>query len=115
MARSLPAGYLDMIVGGHSQDPVCMQPENKNYKIADYVPGTPCAPDNQNGTWIVQAHEWGKYVGRADFQFRNGEFTLKHYQLILVNLKKKSPKRMAHQSGCITPVKSPKAWTCLNC
>lgn len=24
MARSLPAGYLDMIVGGHSQDPVCM-------------------------------------------------------------------------------------------
>ncbi len=92
MARSLPAGYLDMIVGGHSQDPVCMQPENKNYKIADYVPGTPCAPDNQNGTWIVQAHEWGKYVGRADFQFRNGEFTLKHYQLIPVNLKKKVTK-----------------------
>ena len=92
MARSLPAGYLDMIVGGHSQDPVCVQPENKNYKIVDYVPGTSCAPDNQNGTWIVQAHEWGKYVGRADFQFRNGEFTLKHYQLIPVNLKKKVTK-----------------------
>lgn len=59
MARSLPAGYLDMIVGGHSQDPVCMSAENKNYKQVDYVPGTPCAPDNQNGTWIVQAHEWG--------------------------------------------------------
>ncbi len=27
MARSLPAGYLDMIVGGHSQDPVCMARE----------------------------------------------------------------------------------------
>jgi 5'-nucleotidase/UDP-sugar diphosphatase len=27
----------------------------------------PCQPDRQNGTWIVQAHEWGKYVGRADF------------------------------------------------
>ncbi|WP_241506078.1 MULTISPECIES: bifunctional UDP-sugar hydrolase/5'-nucleotidase UshA [Yersiniaceae] len=90
MARSLPAGYLDMIVGGHSQDPVCMAGENK--KQVDYVPGTPCAPDRQNGTWIVQAHEWGKYVGRADFTFRNGEFTLKHYQLIPVNLKKKVEK-----------------------
>lgn len=92
MARALPEGYLDMIVGGHSQDPVCMSQENKNYKQADYVPGTPCAPDNQNGTWIVQAHEWGKYVGRADFEFRNGEFTLKHYQLIPINLNQKVKK-----------------------
>ncbi|WON76156.1 bifunctional UDP-sugar hydrolase/5'-nucleotidase UshA [Serratia sp. UGAL515B_01] len=86
MARSLPAGYLNMIVGGHSQDPVCMASEN--HKQVDYVPGTPCAPDRQNGTWIVQAHEWGKYVGRADFQFRNGELKMTHYQLIPVNLKK---------------------------
>ncbi|MCW2487549.1 bifunctional UDP-sugar hydrolase/5'-nucleotidase [Candidatus Symbiopectobacterium sp. NZEC127] len=90
MARSLPAGYLDMIVGGHSQDPVCMASENK--KQVDYVPGTPCAPDRQNGTWIVQAHEWGKYVGRADFTFKNGTLTLAHYQLIPVNLKKKVEK-----------------------
>ncbi|MFY3758362.1 bifunctional UDP-sugar hydrolase/5'-nucleotidase, partial [Escherichia coli] len=90
MARSLPAGYLDLIVGGHSQDPVCMASDN--HKQVDYVPGTPCAPDRQNGTWIVQAHEWGKYVGRADFQFRNGKLTLKHYQLIPVNLKKKVEK-----------------------
>lgn len=34
-------------------------------------------------------HEWGKYVGRADFEFRNGEMKLVHYQLIPVNLKKK--------------------------
>ncbi|MDE1512108.1 bifunctional UDP-sugar hydrolase/5'-nucleotidase UshA [Serratia nevei] len=90
MARSLPAGYLDMIVGGHSQDPVCMAGDNR--KQVDYVPGTPCSPDRQNGTWIVQAHEWGKYVGRADFEFRNGELTLVHYQLIPVNLKKKVEK-----------------------
>ncbi|EMH4164060.1 bifunctional UDP-sugar hydrolase/5'-nucleotidase [Pluralibacter gergoviae] len=87
MARSLPAGALAMIIGGHSQDPVCMASENK--KQVDYVPGTPCAPDRQNGIWIVQAHEWGKYVGRADFEFRNGEMKLVHYQLIPVNLKKK--------------------------
>ncbi|EBE8079009.1 bifunctional UDP-sugar hydrolase/5'-nucleotidase [Salmonella enterica] len=87
MARSLPAGSLAMIVGGHSQDPVCMAPENK--KQVNYVPGTPCAPDKQNGIWIVQAHEWGKYVGRADFEFRNGEMKMVNYQLIPVNLKKK--------------------------
>lgn len=87
MARSLPAGALTMIVGGHSQNPVCMASENK--KQVDYVPGTPCAPDKQNGIWIVQAHEWGKYVGRADFEFRNGEMKLVRYQLIPINLKKK--------------------------
>ncbi|EGB3994723.1 bifunctional UDP-sugar hydrolase/5'-nucleotidase [Salmonella enterica] len=87
MARSLPAGSLAMIVGGHSQDPVCMASENK--KQVNYVPGTPCAPDKQNGIWIVQAHEWGKYMGRADFEFRNGEMKMVNYQLIPVNLKKK--------------------------
>lgn len=87
MARSLPAGSLAMIVGGHSQDPVCMASGNK--KQVNYVPGTPCALDKQNGIWIVQAHEWGKYVGRADFEFRNGEMKMVNYQLIPVNLKKK--------------------------
>ncbi len=87
LARARPAGARSMIVGGHSQDTVGMASENK--KQVDYVPGTPCAPDRQNGTWIVQAHEWGKYVGRADFQFRNGEMKLVRYQLIPINLKKK--------------------------
>ncbi len=87
MARELPAGYLDLIVGGHSQDPVCMAKEN--VKQADYVPGAPCTPDRQNGTWIVQAHEWGKYIGRADFTFLNGKLTLEHYELVPINLKHK--------------------------
>ena len=87
MARELPAGYLDMIVGGHSQDPVCMAKEN--VKQSDYVPGTPCQPDRQNGTWIVQAHEWGKYIGRADFTFLNGKLTLEHYELVPINLRHK--------------------------
>lgn len=77
---------LDLIVGGHTQNPACMKAEN----VVDraYVPGTDCQPDRQNGTWIVQAHEWGKYVGRADFSYRNGEFTLVKYTLIPINLKK---------------------------
>lgn len=86
MARSLPAGSLAMIVGGHSQDPVCMAAENKSRSI---MCRHPVRSDRQNGIWIVQAHEWGKYVGRADFEFRNGEMKLVHYQLIPVNLKKK--------------------------
>lgn len=84
MARAVKG--IDLVVGGHSQNPTCMKAEN--VRDDTYVPGTPCAPDRQNGTWIVQAHEWGKYVGRADFTYRNGEFKLVHYALIPINLKK---------------------------
>ena len=84
MARA--AKGFDLIVGGHSQDPVCMGGENKRNDA--YVPGTPCAPDRQNGAWIVQAHEWGKYVGRADFVYNNGVLNLVDYKLIPVNLKR---------------------------
>ena len=109
LARNLQAGDLDMIVGGHSQNPVCMASPNK--RITEYVPGTPCAPDQQNGTWIVQAHEWGKYVGRADFVFLNGKITLKNYQLIPINLKKEvdngnSTKRLEYYTQEIPQDKS---------
>ena len=59
---------IDMIVGGHSQDPLF-------------------EPDVQNGTWIVQEQEWGKYVGRADFEYKNGKLSLLDYELIPVNYK----------------------------
>lgn len=86
LARYLNEGDLDMIVGGHSQEPVCMEGANE---YASFKAGDSCKPDVQNGTTIVQAHEWGKYVGRADYTFKNGEFTLESYNLIPVNLKKK--------------------------
>ena len=82
MARAVKG--LDLIVGGHSQNPVCMSAENKRNDA--YVPGQPCAPDRQNGAWIVQAHEWGKYVGRADFVIDGGKVELLKYQLLPVNL-----------------------------
>jgi 5'-nucleotidase/UDP-sugar diphosphatase len=53
----------------------------------NYIPGSDCTPDRQNGTWIVQAHEWGKYVGRADFEYRRGQLSLLRYTLIPINLK----------------------------
>jgi 5'-nucleotidase / UDP-sugar diphosphatase len=92
MARQVPG--IDMIVGGHSQNPVCMLEQLGAARNASggrndaYVPGTACAPDQQNGTWIVQAHEWGKYVGRADFEYSKGEFKLVKYALLPVNLKR---------------------------
>jgi len=61
---------FDVIVGGHSQTPTF-------------------TPDVQNGALIIQAKEWGKYVGRLDLQIRNGEVSVINYQLIPVNLKKK--------------------------
>lgn len=85
LARSLPPGTINVIIGGHSQNAVCMAKENVSVK--DYQPGQPCQPDRQNGVWIMQAKEWGKYVGRGDFTFRNGELTLNSYQLIPVNLR----------------------------
>lgn len=84
MARAVKG--LDLVVGGHTQNPACMKAENVLDRA--YVPGAECTPDRQNGTWIVQAHEWGKYVGRADFEYRNGEFKLVKYALIPINLKK---------------------------
>lgn len=59
---------IDLIVGGHTQKPLF-------------------EPDIQNGTVIVQAHEWGKYVGRVDLEFLDGKVKLISSKLIPVNLK----------------------------
>lgn len=59
---------IDVIVGGHTQKPLF-------------------EPDVQNGTIIVQAYEWGKYVGKIDLEIVDGKTVLKSYKLIPVNLK----------------------------
>lgn len=88
MARALKEGDLQVVIGGHSQNPVCMEPGTDNKAYAAFKPGDACAPDKQNGTWIMQAHEWGKYVGRADFEYFNGELHLVSYKLVPVNMRK---------------------------
>jgi 5'-nucleotidase / UDP-sugar diphosphatase len=87
MARQVKG--IDLIIGGHSQNPVCMLEQLGASRRNDaYVPGTACRPDRHNGAWIVQAHEWGKFVGRADFEYVGGEFKLVKYELLPVNLKR---------------------------
>ncbi|GGI98491.1 bifunctional metallophosphatase/5'-nucleotidase [Shewanella hanedai] len=86
LARSLEQGQLQAIIGGHSQNPVCMEGDD----YADFNPGDECKPDIQNDTFIMQAHEWGKYVGRADFEYMDGKLTLASYKLIPINLKEKN-------------------------
>ncbi|MGR6980596.1 bifunctional UDP-sugar hydrolase/5'-nucleotidase UshA [Testudinibacter sp. P27/CKL/0425] len=87
LVRELDKGAFDMVIGGHSHDTVCINDDgsfNEKYK-----PGDACKPAFENGSWIMQAGEWGKYVGRADFEFKNGELKLVNYQLVPVNLKDK--------------------------
>jgi 5'-nucleotidase/UDP-sugar diphosphatase len=59
---------IDLIVGGHTQKPLF-------------------EPDIQNGTIIVQAYEWGKYVGKIDLEITDKKVKLLSYKLIPVNLK----------------------------
>lgn len=85
MARAVNG--IDLIVGGHSHDTVCMAAEDR--RVEPYLPGMPCAPDRQNGTWIVQAGNWGRYLGRADFMIEGGRLDLLRYTLLPVNLKRR--------------------------
>ncbi|OOH87407.1 bifunctional UDP-sugar hydrolase/5'-nucleotidase [Pasteurellaceae bacterium 15-036681] len=90
MARTLDKGAFDLIVGGHTHDTICMN-EDGTLKVK-YKPGDECKPDFQNGTWIAQAGEWGKFLGRADFEFKDGETKLVKYELIPINLKERIKK-----------------------
>lgn len=87
MARALPAGSLAMIVGGHSQDPVCMAAKTKNRSITCRV--RHANRINKTASGLCRRMSGANDVGRADFEFRNGEMKMVNYQLIPVNLKKK--------------------------
>ncbi len=71
IARAVPG--IDLIVGGHTQIPLF-------------------TADIQNGTIIVQAQDWGKYLGRVDLEILDGKVSLIEYKLIPVNLKNSAVK-----------------------
>lgn len=86
LAQGLPEKSFDLIVGGHSHTTLCTKENNKDLNT-DYRAGEECRPALSNGTWIVQTGDWGRFVGRADFKFKNGKTELVRYQLIPINLK----------------------------
>lgn len=92
---------IDLIVGGHSQQPICTDKDGEVIKA--YRPGAPCKPDFENGTWIMQAHEWGKYVGRADLVIGKDSVELVDYRLIPVNLKTANSEEQDAVLASITP------------
>ena len=96
LARMVPG--IDLIVGGHSHTVLCLNSENR--LESNHVPGAPCRPDRQNGSWIMQAGEWGQYVGRADFSYRNGQLILLRYSMLPVNLKH----LVKEANGIVAPV-----------
>ncbi|ABV37276.1 5'-nucleotidase domain protein [Shewanella sediminis HAW-EB3] len=87
LARAMAEGELAAVIGGHSQNPVCMEGDAYD---PEFTAGGECKPDVQNGTFIMQAHEWGKYVGQANFEYFNDKLHLASYKLIPVNLKEKN-------------------------
>ena len=58
---------IDVIVGGHSQEII--------------------KAEVHNGAIIVQAQDWGKYLGRLDLKVDNAKKEMLEYELIPVNLK----------------------------
>lgn len=79
---------IDIIVGGHTQTAVCML--GNNQINADFQAGDPCMPDVQNDTIIVQANEWGKYLGElhVNFNRETGKVSLLQNQLIPINMQR---------------------------
>ena len=93
MARVLPAGTLDRHHRRHSQNRSAWNRARRT-SMRTSSRATTVQPDQQNGTWIMQAHEW-KYVGRAQFDYQNGKLTLTGYETYSVNLVQRDGKNNA--------------------
>lgn len=86
LATMLPKGTLDLIVSSHTHVFGCVDEKGDG---VNWKPGMVCNPPMPNGVPVVQARSWGMYVGRADYEFKDGVSKLVGYQLIPVNLKER--------------------------
>ncbi len=101
LARAVPG--FDFIIGGHTQKPL-FKPEivdSTGHKLYQKL-------GIKNPTTIVQAYEWGKYVGRMDVRFINGKYEVLSYKLIPVNLIRPGFDTPEQQKECQSKVR--KEW-----
>lgn len=89
-----------LYVTGHTHVFGCVNDKNEYqpYKVG----GPECKVPVVEGAPLVQASKWGNYVGRADFELKDGVSTLVHYELIPVNQKVK--KKDANGKSYYEPV-----------
>lgn len=79
LARQVPG--INVIVGGHTQTAVCML--NTNHINDNFKAGDSCQPDKQGDAWIVQAQEWGKYLGELRLKaIYNGKGDFQRLELV---------------------------------
>jgi len=70
---------IDVIVGGHSQEII--------------------NAENHNDTIIIQAEDWGRYLGKLDLKVSKKSVTQISYELIPINLKKKVKGKKVFQTS----------------
>ncbi|RIY32844.1 hypothetical protein CJP74_03410 [Psittacicella melopsittaci] len=84
LAQKLPQDSVALLVSGHTHVIACVDDQGE---LVNYKPGDACKVPYSNGMPIVQAGYWGHYVGKAEFEYKDGKSTLVSYELIPVNLK----------------------------
>ncbi|MFC6276284.1 bifunctional metallophosphatase/5'-nucleotidase [Psittacicella hinzii] len=84
LAQMINTGEVSLIVTANSRNFGCV---NGYGQAIDYRPGMTCTVPYANKIPIVSANINGLYVGKADFEFKNGVSKLVKYQLYPVNVK----------------------------
>ncbi|RIY32357.1 5'-nucleotidase C-terminal domain-containing protein [Psittacicella gerlachiana] len=103
LAQKLPQDSVALFVSGHTHVIACVDDQGE---LVNYKPGDACKVPYSNGAPIVQAGYWGRYVGKAEFEIKDGKSTLVSYELIPVNLKNrlKDAQGKTYYEDAATPV-----------
>ncbi|MFC6276285.1 5'-nucleotidase C-terminal domain-containing protein [Psittacicella hinzii] len=107
LAQNLPQDSVALFVSGHTHVIACVDDQGE---LVNYKPGDACKVPYSNGMPIVQSGYWGNYVGKAEFEYKDGKSTLVNYELIPVNLKNrlKDAEGKTYYEPASTPVEADK-------
>ncbi|RIY31166.1 hypothetical protein CKF54_07335 [Psittacicella hinzii] len=107
LAQNLPQDSVALFVSGHTHVIACVDDAGE---LVNYKPGQACKVPYSNNMPIVQSGYWGHYVGKAEFEVKDGKSTLVSYELIPVNLKNrlKDKDGKTYYEDAATPVEANK-------